>query len=161
MLNYYDEIKNDVMEVLEEDEDVRNILHFESCRDAIIDRLTDYLTDCDAVTGNLSGSYYFNSKKARIQCYNYASDVREALEMYGYTKKLEKFKIFETLVDAGYIDVEDMDFDNEILEDVGEDERYYIFYALEEIEELDFETLDVITRCYKLYEVVSDVVKEK
>jgi hypothetical protein len=159
MLNYYDEIKNDILEVLEEDEGAKNILHSENCKDAIIEKLTDYLFCCDDVTGNGSGSYYFNSKKARMQCYNYASDVREALEMFGYTKKLEKFKIFESLIDRGCLDVENMTLDNEILEEAGEDEKYYIFYALEEIEELDFETLDVITRCYKLYDVVSDIVE--
>jgi hypothetical protein len=159
MLNYYDEIKNDILEVLEEDEGASDILHSENCKDAIIDKLTDYLTDCDGVTGNLSGSYYCNSKKARMHCYNYASDVREALEMFGYTKKLEKFKIFESLIDVGYVYVENMHFDDEILEDVGEDEKYYIFYALEEIDGLDFEAIDVITRCYKLYEVVTKIVE--
>jgi hypothetical protein len=159
MISYYNELKNDIMEVLENSQGAKNILWSENCKDAIIENLVDYLIDCDDVTGNGSGSYYFNSKKARIQCYNYASDVREALEMFGYTKKLEKFKIFESLIDAGYVYVENMHFDDEILEDVGEDEKYYIFYALEEIEELDFETLDVITRCYKLYDVVSDIVE--
>jgi hypothetical protein len=147
------------MEVLENSQEAKNILWSENCKDAIIENLVDFLIDCDDVTGNGSGSYYFNSKKARMQCYNYASDVREALEMYGYRKTLEKFKIFEALSDRGCIDVENMTFNNEILEEVGDDEKYYIFYALEEIEELDFETLDVITRCYKLYDAVSDIVE--
>jgi hypothetical protein len=159
MLCYYNEVKNDIMEVLENSQEAKNILWSENCKDAIIENLVDFLIDCDDVTGNGSGSYYFNSKKARMQCYNYASDVREALEMYGYRKTLEKFKIFEALSDRGCIDVENMTFNNEILEEVGDDEKYYIFYALEEIEELDFETLDVITRCYKLYDVVSDIVE--
>jgi hypothetical protein len=159
MLNYYDEIKNDILEVLEEDEGAKNILHSENCKDTIIENLVDYLIDCDDVTGSGSGSYYFNSKKARMQCYNYASDVREALEMYGYRKTLEKFKIFEALSDRGCIDVENMTFNNEILEEVGDDEKYYIFYALEEIDGLDFEAIDVITRCYKLYEVVTKIVE--
>jgi hypothetical protein len=148
MLNYYDEIKNDILEVLEEDEGAKNILHSESCKDAIIDKLTDYLINCDGVTGNLSSSYYCNSKKARIQCYNYASDVREALEEYGYKKEFEAFKFFEALADEGCLDVDTMKIDDDAL--IG----LYI------IEGLDFETLDVITRCYKLYEVVADVVED-
>jgi hypothetical protein len=148
MLNYYDEVKNDILEVLEEDEGAKNILHSESCKDTIIEKLTDYLIDCDGVTGNLSGSYYCNAYKARIQCYNYASDVREALEEYGYKKELEAFKFFECLADEGYIDVDTMRIDDDAL--IG----LYI------IDGLNFETIDVITRCYKLYEVVSDVVEE-
>jgi hypothetical protein len=148
MLNYYDEVKNDILEVLEEDEGTKNILHSESCKDTIIEKLTDYLIDCDGVTGNLSGSYYCNAYKARIQCYNYASDVREALEEYGYKKELEAFKFFECLADEGYIDVDTMRIDDDAL--IG----LYI------IDGLNFETIDVITRCYKLYEVVSDVVEE-
>jgi hypothetical protein len=147
MLNYYDEIKNDILEVLEEDEGAKNILHSENCKDAIIENLTDYLIDCDGVTGNLSGSYYCNSYKARIQCYNYASDVREALEVFGYEKELAEFKFFEALADEGCINVDTMKIDDDAL--IG----LYI------IDDLDFESLDVITRCYKLYEVVTKIVE--
>jgi hypothetical protein len=161
MLSYYDEVKNDILEVLEEDECAKNILHSESCKDSIIDNLTDYLIDCDGVTGNLSGSYYCSSYKSRKHCYNYFRDVFEALEEYDYNLKLEKFKTFVSLVEEGYLNIENMTLDNEILDEVDEDERYCAFYAFEEIEGLNFETIDVITRCHKLYEVVSDVVKEK
>jgi hypothetical protein len=160
MLNYYDEIKNDILEVLEEDEGAKNILHSESCKDAIIDKLTDYLINCDRVTGNLSGSYYCNSYKSRKHCYNYFRDVFEALEEYDYKKELEKFKTFVSLVEEGYLNIENMTLDYDLLEEVDENEKYFAFYALEEIEDLNFETLDVITRCYKLYEVVADVVED-
>jgi hypothetical protein len=160
MLNYYDEVKNDILEVLEEDEGAKNILHSESCKDAIIDSLGDYLINCDGVTGNLSGSYYCSSYKSRKHCYNYFRDVFEALEEYEYNSKLEKFKTFVSLVEYGYLNIENMTLDYEILDEVDEDERYSIFYAFEEIEGLDFESIDVITRCYKLYEVVADVVEE-
>jgi len=144
---YYDELKNDILEVLEEDEGARNILHSENCKDAIIENLVDYLIDCDDVTGNGSGSYYMNAYKARLHCYNYASDVREALEMFGYKKELEAFKFFEALADEGYINVDTMKIDDDAL--IG----LYI------IDGLSFEALDVITRCYKLYEVVTDIVE--
>lgn len=159
MLNYYDEIKNDIMEVLEEDENAKNIVQSENSVDTIIDDLVNYLIDCDDVTGNASGSYYMNSYVSRKHCYNYFRDVFEALEEYGYNKELEKFKTFVSLVEEGYLNIENMTLDEEILNDVDEDEKDCIFYALEDIEELNYEELDVITRCYKLWEVVSDVVE--
>ena len=160
-MNYYDEIKNDVMEVLEEDTNAKDILYSGEDKDTIIEDLNDYLFNCDYVTGNASGSYYFNSWKARQQCYNFASDVREVLEKYdGYERKLKLFKEFEELADEGYIDVDTMTLDYEVLNEANEDEKYYITYIFEEIEELNFETLDVITRCYMLNEVLSDVLNE-
>jgi hypothetical protein len=135
------------MEVLENSQEAKNILWSENCKDAIIENLVDFLIDCDDVTGNGSGSYYFNSKKARQQCYNYASDVKEALEVFGYEKELAEFKFFEALADEGCINVDTMKIDDDAL--IG----LYI------IDDLDFESLDVITRCYKLYTVVTDVVE--
>jgi hypothetical protein len=163
MLNYYDEVKNDIMEVLE-DKRSREYMFLKENKDlpedTIYDYLIDYLTENDSVTGNISGSYYFSSYKSRKHCYNYFRDVFEALEEYDYKKELQKFKIFVSLVEYGYLNIENMTLDYELLEEVDEDERYSIFYAFEEIEGLDFESIDVITRCYKLYEVVADVVEE-
>jgi len=157
---YYDEVKNDILEVLEEDENTRDILLSGDCKDTIIEDLTDYLWDCDCVTGNGSGSYYFNSLKARKQCYDFSCDVIEALEMYGYEGKLELFKVFESLANEGYINVNTM----EINEDAFcEDEMAYRWCAendLESVKELDFEVLDVITRCYFLNEAVVDIIEE-
>jgi hypothetical protein len=159
MLNYYDEIKNDILEVLEEDEGASDILHSESCRDAIIDKLTDYFTDCDSVTGNGSGSYYCNAYKARKHCYNYFRDVFESLEEYGYKEELVKFKIFKHLAEEGYIDIDTMRINDDAFCEEEYPIRYHILRILEEISDLDFEAIDVITRCYMLYSVVSDVVK--
>ena len=155
MMNYYDEIKNDILEAIEEDENVKEILYSGNCKDTIIEDLIDYLMDCDYVTGNGRGSYYCNSYKARKQCYNYSSDVREALEMLGCEGKLELFKIFEDLADEGYINIYTMEINDGIFEEEEEETRYY----LEKIEGLDFETIDVITRCYLLNEVLTDVVE--
>jgi hypothetical protein len=147
------------MEVLENSQEAKNILWSENCKDAIIENLVDFLIDCDDVTGNGSGSYYFNSYKARIQCYNYASDVREALEVFGYTKELEMFKTFETLADDGYINVDKMEINDDVFYEEETELRWYISNDFEMIKELSFETLDVITRCYKLYSTVSDIVE--
>ena len=157
MMNYYDEIKNDILEAIEEDENVKEILYSGDCKDTIFENLYDYLFDCDYVTGNGSGSYYFNNWEARQQCYNFASDVKEALEGYEYGGKLELFKIFESLADEGYLNVDTM----KISDDISEEEEEDTYYYLEEIEGLDFEILDVITRCYFLNEVLSDVLDEK
>lgn len=159
MLNYYDELKNDILEVLEEDENAKNIVQSENSVDTIIDNLVDYLFDYD-VTGNGSGSYYMNSYKSRKHCYNYASDVKEALEVYGYEKDFELFKTFESLADEHYINVDTMEINDDALYDEDPEYRWYIVNNFESIKELNFKKLDVITRCYKLYKVVADIVKK-
>jgi len=159
MLNYYDEIKNDIFAVLEEDKEVKNILQSEDDKDTIVENLVDYFWTCDSVTGNASRSYYCSSYKARIHCYNYFRDVFEALKEFGYNKELEKFKTFVNLVEEGYLNIENMTLNYALLDEVDEDEKYYAFYALEETEDLDFEVLDVTTRCYMLSEVLSNVLE--
>ena len=159
MLNYYDEIKNDILAVLEEDEEVKNILQSEDDKDTIVEDLVDYFWVYDCVTGNASGSYYCSSHKARIHCYNYACDVREALESYGYTEKLEIFKTFESLVDEGYIDIDTMTINDDVFYEEESEYRWCIISDFEVIKELNFETIDVITRCYMLYEVIYNIVE--
>lgn len=159
MLNYYDELYCNILEVLEEDENAKNIVQSENSVDTIIDDLVNYLIDCDDVTGNVSESYYMNSYVSRKHCYNYFRDVFEALEEYGYNKELTKFKTFVSLVEEDYLNIENMTLNEEILEELSEEDRCLVFYTLEEIDELNYEELDVITRCYKLWEVVSDVVE--
>lgn len=157
MMNYYDELKNDVLEALEEEE-YKEIINQEKNKNDVYCELEDRFLVNDAITGNASGSYYFSSYKARKHCYSFFRDVFEALEEYGYEKELELFKTFVALVEEGYIDVENMTLDDELLEEVGEDERDLIECEFEEIEGLSFETLDVITRCYFLSSVLSDVL---
>ena len=161
MLNYYDELKNDIMEVLEDEYSKENIFLKENKdmpKDTIYDYLLDYLIENDSVTGNGSGSYYMNSYDSRKHCYNYFRDVFEALGDYGYNKELEKFKIFVGLVEEGYLNIENMTLDDEILEEEDEYEKYSILYAFEEVEELNFEVLDVITRCYLMPQVLWDIL---
>lgn len=163
MLNYYDELKNDIMEVLE-DEGSKEYMFLKENRDlpknTIYDYLVDYMTENDSITGNASGSYYMNSYKSRKHCYNYASDVKEALEVYGYKKDFELFKTFESLADEHYINVDTMGINDDALYDEDPEYRWYIVNNFESIKELNFEKLDVITRCYKLYKVVADIVKK-
>lgn len=155
--NYYDELKNDILEALKEEEYKEIIKKSEEKEEAYYELYDKFFVE-DSVTGNASGSYYFSSYKSRKHCYNFFRDIFDALEEYGYSKELETFKIFVSLVEAGYLDIEDMTLDYELLNEVDEEERYFIFYALEEVEELNFEALDVITRCYMLSAVLSDVL---
>ena len=158
MMNYYDEIKNDIMEALEEEE-YKEIIKQSEDKDDAFYQLEDRFFIKDSITGNASGSYYFNSYKARLQCYNYFRNVEEALEEYGYNKDLQNFKTFVNLVEEGYLNIDTMALDYELINEVlDEDEASEIYYLFEEIESLDFETIDVITRCYMLNEVLSDVL---
>lgn len=156
MLNYYDEMKNDIIEAIKYD--YAEILESAEDKEDIYYKLEDIFFIKDSITGNASGSYYFNSYKARKQCYNFSNDVEEALEEYGYKTELQRFKMFVNLVEEGYLNIENMALNDDILEEVDEDERYCIFYDFEEVTELSFETLDVITRCHLLSSVLWDVL---
>lgn len=144
MLNYYDGLKNNILEALEEKE-YRKIIEEAENKDDAYDALYDRFFVDDFITGNASGSYYFSSYKARKHCYNFFRDVFVVLKECGYNKELKNFKTFVALVKAGYLNIENMTLD-------------YAFYALEELEKLDFEKIDVITRCYYLSSVLSDVL---
>lgn len=163
MLNYYDEIKNDIMEVLE-GEGSREYQYLQNNKnlpkDTIYEYLLEYLMDNDSVTGNISGSYYCSSYKSRKHCYNYFRDVFEALEEYGYNKELKNFKFFVNLVEVGYLNIENMILNYEYMEELEFDEEICCYeHCFEEyIKPLNFEKLDVITRCYKLTEVLWDVL---
>ena len=157
MLNYYNELKNDILEVLE-DKYSDEYLYLQENKDLPKDDIFDYLYDAllinDSVTGNLSGSYYFSSYKSREHCYEFFRNVEEALEEFGYNIVLQKFKTFVRLTEEGYLDIENM-----TLKDKDDDYGYEdLLYSFEEIEDLNFETIDVITRCHELSVVLSDVL---
>lgn len=157
MLNYYDEIRNNILEALEEEE-YKELINQANNKDDIFYKLEDRFFVDDAITGNASGSYYMNSYDSRKHCYNFFRDVFESLEEYGYNKELEDFKTFVALVEEGYLDIEDMTLDEELLREIDEEEKDCILYAFEEVEKINFETLDVITRCYYLTSVLCDVL---
>lgn len=157
-MNYYDEIKNAIIEQLEEEE-YKEIIKTED-KDEAYYELYDRFSADDYVTGNASGSYYMSSYKSRKHCYEFFRDVEEALEVFGYNAELEKFKVFVSLIEEGYLNIENMTLNYDLLDEVDNDEKDYVFYMFfdEEIETLDFEVLDVITRCYMLYSVLNDVL---
>ena len=155
MLNYYDELKLDILDALEEEENKQLIEQAKNKNDAY-DELYDRFVIDDSITGNASGSYYCNSLSARHQCYNFSGDVCEALEGFGYKEELELFKMFEELVDVNYINIDTMEINYDIYFEEEEEDTYRWYF--EEIENLDFEKLDVITRCYFLSIVLRDAL---
>lgn len=160
MLNYYDEIKNDILAALEEEEEYKKIIAEAEDKEDAYYKLEDVLFMDDAITGNASGSYYFSSYKSRKHCYSFFRDVFEALEEYGYEKELKNFKTFVSLVEEGYLNIENMSINYELLNEVDEDEQYFVFYVLDELEGIDFEKLDVITRCHHLSSVLDVVLDD-
>ena len=157
MESYYDEIKNDILEALEKEE-YRTIIEQAEDKNEVYHELGDIFFAKDSITGVVCGSYYCNSYKARKHCYSFFLDVEEALKMYDYNKELEMFKIFVALVEDGYLNIETMTLNKDLLDEVDEDEKESIFYEFKEIEDLSFEKIDVTTRCYFLSSVLRDVL---
>lgn len=158
MMNYYDEMRNDIKEAIKYDysEVLENVVDKEDT----FETLENIFFTSDGITGNASGSYYFNSYESRLHCYNYSDDVKNALEEFDYTEILEKFQLFENACDYGYIDVENMEIDADTFDELDEYDKEDVLEVWEEIQGLDFEKIDVITRCYLLSEVLTDVLDE-
>lgn len=83
---YFGMVKEDAREWIE-DNDYRIIWSDYENADAAIQDFEDELFVCDSVTGNASGSYYFNSAKAMDTVTGNMSDVMEALIEFGYSAK--------------------------------------------------------------------------
>ena len=60
-MNYMEQIKNDILDYIREE----RITVTSENREEVAEELNDKLWDDDSVTGNASGSYTFNSSKAR------------------------------------------------------------------------------------------------
>lgn len=162
MMNYYDELKNDIIEALE-DEHSREYEYLKENKDlpkdTIFNNLLEYFRENNFVFGIMDGSYYCNSYKSRKHCYNYFRDVFEALEEFCYEKELTNFKTFVSLVEEGYLNIENMQLKTELIEEMlNEEQQLYIYSDFEIIKDLDFEIIDVITRYYKMNEVLWKVL---
>ena len=155
MVNYYDELKLDILDALEEEEN-KQLIEQAKNKNYAYDELYNRFVIDDSITGEASGSYYCNSLNARHQCYNYSYEVVEALEAYWYKEELELFKMFEELVDVNYINIDTLEIDYDVFFEEEEENTYRWYF--EEIENLDFEKLDVITRCYLFGIVLQDVL---
>ena len=60
-MNYMEQIKNDILDYIREE----GITVTSENREEVAEELNDKLWDDDSVTGNASGSYTFNSSKAK------------------------------------------------------------------------------------------------
>lgn len=74
--NYYDAMKTDIIEALEDDELFREYAAEATGLDNFYNLLEDYFFIDDGVTGNASGSYTFNSHEAM----EYVTDNLDILE---------------------------------------------------------------------------------
>ena len=85
----------------------------------VADKIADELFNCDSVTGNASGSYFFNKWEARDAVIDNISLLREMCFAWNY--------------------------DNEIADMFLSD---------------DWESMDVMLRCYLLHEIMCEVMEE-
>lgn len=81
-MSYLEMVKEDVKNWMEENADYINEQDFEN-----IESLRDWLNDAlwcdDSVTGNASGSYYFNSYDSKQAVLDDFETVKEALQEFG------------------------------------------------------------------------------
>ena len=76
--DYRYEVKMDIVDYIKEHINLKNYT-----REELEEELRDELWDCDAVTGNSSGSYYCNSYKAWEALYCNLDLLDEALSAFG------------------------------------------------------------------------------
>ena len=78
--DYYDAMKEDIREYLEENGAIDRLLADDADRDEIEEELHDELWTADSVTGNASGSYTCNSWKAKGYVLDNMEQLKDALE---------------------------------------------------------------------------------
>lgn len=81
--NYYEAVKNDVLDAIRENYTEEEICEELNDRDAFAEKLHDDLWIDDSVTGNASGSYYCNTWKAEEALCHNLDLLGEALEEFG------------------------------------------------------------------------------
>lgn len=100
--SYFNEMYDDVLEYIEENIDLADYTEDgELDREALEEKLNDDCFVADSVTGNASGSYYFNSYKAAEKVRNETELLIEALECFG--DEAESYK--RAILDPEYADV--------------------------------------------------------
>lgn len=83
MYNYYEAVKNDVREYIENE---INLNEWKGNREGLEEKLNDDLWTCDSVTGNASGSYTFNTWQAEENLCHNLDLLEEALDEFGSNK---------------------------------------------------------------------------
>lgn len=83
--DYYQAIKNDVLEYINENYTTEELKNHLGDRDDFYEKLNDDLWICDSVTGNASGSYTFNTWKAEENLCHNLDLLKDALDEFGNT----------------------------------------------------------------------------
>lgn len=83
MYNYYEAVKDDVREYIENE---INLNEWKGNREGLEEKLNDDLWTCDSVTGNASGSYTFNTWEAEENLCHNLDLLEEALDEFGSDK---------------------------------------------------------------------------
>lgn len=100
--SYFNEMCDDVLEYIAENINLADYTEDgELDREALEEKLNDDCFVADSVTGNASGSYYFNSYKAAEKVRNETDLLIEALECFG--DEAESYK--RAILDPEYADV--------------------------------------------------------
>ena len=130
--------------------------------------LYDELFLDDSVTGNASGSYFFNAFKSREMVLNNAEDVLEALEAFGYSGEalnsyIKTSEKIEEYISGYVMELTSTELEYEINQLEVEEDREWCLMLLDDLNNISisFETIDVITRCYYLSEALNDYLREE
>lgn len=100
--SYFDEMYEDVIKYIAENIDLTDYTEGgELDRDALEEKLNDECFIADSVTGNASGSYYYNAYRAAEKAFSEIDLLIEAIECFG--DEPESYK--RALVDPEYADV--------------------------------------------------------
>lgn len=83
MYNYYEAVKNDVMEYINYEIDLNE---WKGNREGLEEKLNEDLWTVDSVTGNGSGSYTFNAWEAEENLCHNLDLLEEALDEFGSDK---------------------------------------------------------------------------
>ena len=149
-VNYWKQMHDDVYAAIDE---IGYSTIRDNCSDEYeaVDWLNDELWADDAVTGNGSGSYTFNSAVSLDHVMSNFGDFEEAVEEFGYVD-LEGW-VLDTLKRTGNRVDEDIFYDYMDSAGVIDWEQLLDDYGLAD-------AADVTTRCYMLPEVLTDVVSK-
>lgn len=80
--DYFEEIKNDVLTYIDENYTEEELREHLKDRDTFYDKLNDDCWVCDAVTGNASGSYTFNTWRAEENICHNLDLLKDALDEF-------------------------------------------------------------------------------
>lgn len=92
--NYHDAVYNDVLDWLENENTTLFPQDYNNAAD-LADAISEELWACDSVTGNGSGSYWFNAWKAASALAHNYDLMNEVLEEYGTTPDSEQYDAYE------------------------------------------------------------------